>query len=200
MNSNTTPPPPYSATSRTSGLAIASLVLGILSFGFWIVTGLPAVICGHLSLSKIKKASGTMGGRELAIAGLITGYIGLAVGTLIIGVLLAAAIYNLDVAKGIAKGTRTKADIQMIRTSLLAYNGMNGFYPTTEQGLSAMVMRPGSEPAPTSWRRLMEEVPKDAWGMPYIYRCPGRKNPSGYDVFSSGPDRIPDTADDDYGK
>jgi general secretion pathway protein G len=195
MYSNTTPPPPYSATSRTSGLAIASLVLGILSFGFWIVTGLPAVICGHLSLSKIKKASGTIGGRGLAIAGLITGYIGLAVGTLIIGVFLAAAIYNLDVAKG----TRTKADIQSIRTSLLAYNGMNGFYPTTEQGLSAMVMRPGSEPVPKSWRRLMEEVPKDAWGMPYVYRYPGRKNAASYDLFSSGPDRIPDTADDDYG-
>ena len=117
----------------------------------------------------------------------------------IIGVLLAAAIYKMAPALDVAKGMRTKADIQSIRTSLLSYNGMNGFYPSTEQGLNALVMRPGSEPVPTSWRQLMDQVPKDAWGMTYIYRYPGRKNPSGYDVFSAGPDRIPDTADDDYG-
>ena len=117
----------------------------------------------------------------------------------IIGVLLAAAIYKMAPALDVAKGMRTKGDIQSIRTSLLAYNGMNGFYPTTEQGLMALVSRPGSEPAPTSWRRMMDELPKDAWGMPYIYRNPGRRNPSGYDVFSAGPDRLPDTSDDDYG-
>jgi general secretion pathway protein G len=117
----------------------------------------------------------------------------------IIGVLLAAAIYKMAPALDVAKGTRTRADLQMIRTMLLSYNGSNGFYPTTEQGLMALVNRPGSEPAPTSWRRLMEEVPKDAWGSYYIYRNPGRKNSGGYDLFSAGPDRIPDTADDDWG-
>jgi general secretion pathway protein G len=106
----------------------------------------------------------------------------------IIGVLLAAAIYKMAPALDVAKVIRTKGDIQAIRTSLLAYNGMNGFYPTTEQGLNALVPR------------LMEEVPKDAWGTTYVYRYPGRKNASGYDVFSAGNDRIPDTADDDWGK
>lgn len=117
----------------------------------------------------------------------------------IIGVLLSVAIYKMGPALDVAKGTKTRADVQMIRTMLLSYNGMNGFYPSTEQGLNALVSRPGSEPAPSSWRRLMEELPKDAWGMTYIYRNPGRKNTSGYDVFSAGPDRIPDTSDDDYG-
>ena|SRR5436190_4883630 len=106
----------------------------------------------------------------------------------IIGVLLAAAIYKMAPALEAAKGTRTRADIQGIRTMLLSYNGTNGYYPATEPGLSALVPR------------LMEEVPKDAWGTPYIYRCPGRANPSGYDLYSAGPDRIPDTADDDWGK
>ena len=106
----------------------------------------------------------------------------------IIGVLLAAAIYKMSPTLGIAKETRTKADIQGIRTMLLSYNGSNGFYPSTEQGLSALVPR------------LMEEVPKDAYGSPYVYRYPGRKNPASYDLFSAGPDRIPDTADDDWGK
>lgn len=106
----------------------------------------------------------------------------------IIGVLLAAAIYKMAPALDVAKGTRTRADIQALRTMLLSYNGTHGYYPTGDQGLAALVPR------------LMEEIPKDAYGTPYVYRCPGRSNPSGYDLFSAGPDRIPDTADDDYGR
>jgi len=118
----------------------------------------------------------------------------------IIGVLLSVAIYKMAPALDVAKGTKTKADIQMIRTMLLSYSGSNGFYPTTEQGLKALVVRPDSEPAPMSWRRLMEDVPKDAWGTEYIYRNPGLRNSSGYDLYSAGPDRKPDTADDDWGQ
>jgi general secretion pathway protein G len=106
----------------------------------------------------------------------------------IIGVLLAAAIYKMSPTLGVAKETRTRADIQGIRTMLLSYNGTNGYYPSTDQGLGALVPR------------LMEEVPKDAYGTVYVYRCPGRRNPNSYDLFSAGPDRIPDTADDDWGK
>ncbi|MEY2558170.1 MAG: ral secretion pathway protein [Verrucomicrobiota bacterium] len=118
----------------------------------------------------------------------------------IIGVLLSVAIYKMAPALDVAKGTKTKADIQMIRTMLLSYSGSNGFYPTTEQGLKALVAKPSTEPMPASWRRLMEETPKDAWGSEYIYRNPGRRNLNGYDLFSAGPDRIPDTADDDWGQ
>ena len=103
----------------------------------------------------------------------------------IIGVLLAAAIYKMSPALGVAKGTVTRADIQGIRTMLLSYNGMNGSYPDS---LSALVPR------------LMEEVPKDPYGSLYIYRYPGQRNSAGYDLFSAGPDKIPDTADDDWGK
>jgi general secretion pathway protein G len=105
----------------------------------------------------------------------------------IIGVLLAAAIYRLAPTLGWAQGTRTGADIQTIRTVLLAYNGKNGSYPTTEQGLDVLVPR------------LMDKLPKDPWGSPYVYRCPGKTNPTSYDLFSAGMDRIPDTADDDWG-
>lgn len=111
----------------------------------------------------------------------------------IIGVLLAAAIYKMAPALDVAKAMRTKADIQSIRTSLLSYNGMNGSYPSS---LDALVTRPGDA---GSWRRLMDELPKDAYGSPYVYRNPGRRNPGSYDVFSAGPDRIADTADDDWG-
>ena len=46
----------------------------------------------------------------------------------------------------------------------------------------------------------MEELPKDAYGSPYVYRYPGRRNPASYDLFSAGVDKIPDTADDEWGK
>ena len=117
----------------------------------------------------------------------------------IIALLLGAAIYKMAPAVDVAKGTRTQADIQGVRTMLLAYSGRNGFYPTTEQGLKALVNKPEIEPVPANWSRLLDEVPKDSWGSEYVYRCPGSKNPSSYDLYSAGPDRIPDTADDDWG-
>jgi general secretion pathway protein G len=46
---------------------------------------------------------------------------------------------------------------------------------------------------------LYKELPKDPWQKDYIYVCPGVKDPSGYDLYSAGPDRKPDTADDDWG-
>src|SRR5205823_14978879 len=60
----------------TSGLAIASMVLGIV-WVFW-VGSLLAVIFGHVALSQIKRSVGTLGGRGMAIAGLVLGYLGLA--------------------------------------------------------------------------------------------------------------------------
>jgi prepilin-type N-terminal cleavage/methylation domain-containing protein len=91
----------------------------------------------------------------------------------IIGVLLAAAIYKMSPALGVAKETRTRADIQGIRTMLLSYNGSNGTYP---ESLSALVPR------------LMDEVTKYAWVLPTFTITepkPGRLR-----SFSAGPDRI----------
>jgi len=118
----------------------------------------------------------------------------------IIGVLIGAAIYNMAPSLGIAKDTRTKTDIQTLRTGLLSYSALNGFYPTTEQGLKALVVPPDTEPVPQTRKIFMDRVPKDPWGMEYFYRNPGVRNPSGYDLFSAGPDRKPDTGDDDWGQ
>lgn len=60
--------------ASTSGLAITSLVLGILGFLSGGLLGIPAVICGHISRSQIKKSNGRLAGEGLALAGLITGY------------------------------------------------------------------------------------------------------------------------------
>jgi general secretion pathway protein G len=118
----------------------------------------------------------------------------------IIVILLGVAINRLGNTTGVAKGVAVKADISAIGTQLKLYESMNGFLPTTEQGLQALVTQPSSEPRPAHFYQLFKEVPKDPWGSYYIYLCPGRKNPTGYDLYSAGPDRKADTADDDWGQ
>ena len=117
----------------------------------------------------------------------------------IIALLLGAAIYKLGGNVEYARHIRVAADVQGINTQLGLYESMNGFYPTTEQGLQALVSQPNSDPKPTRWYQLYKEMPRDPWASDYIYRCPGLKNPTGYDLFSAGPDRKPDTTDDDWG-
>src|SRR6187431_2128740 len=118
----------------------------------------------------------------------------------IIVIILGVAISKLGNTTAIAKTMRVQADVQAIKTQLQLYESMNGFYPTTEQGLQALVTQPDIDPRPTRWYQLYKEVPKDPWQNEYIYRNPGLKNPSGYDLYSAGPDRKPDTADDDWGE
>jgi general secretion pathway protein G len=117
----------------------------------------------------------------------------------IIALLMGAAIYKLAGNVEVSRKVRVEGDIQALGTQLKLYQSLNGFYPTTEQGLQALVSQPSTEPVPSRWTQLMTEVPKDPWGVPYIYVCPGRNNPSGFDLYSAGPDRLPDTADDDDG-
>jgi general secretion pathway protein G len=117
----------------------------------------------------------------------------------IIAILMGAAIYRLAGNVEIAKHTAVSADVQALGTQLKLYESMNGFFPTTEQGLQALVTQPESDPKPARWYQLFKEVPKDPWHNNYIYRSPGVKNPGSYDLFSAGPDRIPDTTDDDPG-
>lgn len=118
----------------------------------------------------------------------------------IIALLLGTAIYKLGGNVEYARHTRIQADVQGINTQLRLYESMNGFYPTTEQGLQALVTQATTEPRPSRWYQLYKEVPKDPWQIPYIYRCPGLKHPESYDLYSAGPDRQPDTADDDWGE
>jgi general secretion pathway protein G len=118
----------------------------------------------------------------------------------IIVVLLGLAISQMGNPTGFAKGVAVRADIQAIGTQLKLYESMNGFPPTTEQGLQALVTQPSTEPRPQRWYQLFKEVPKDPYGNYYIYLSPGRKNPTGYDLYSAGPDRKADTPDDDWGR
>jgi hypothetical protein len=76
----TAAPAAYAAPAPTDGLSIASLVCGIMaiiSCYIWGIFGLPAVICGHMSLKKINNSLTPVAGKGMAIAGLICGYIGI---------------------------------------------------------------------------------------------------------------------------
>ncbi len=117
----------------------------------------------------------------------------------IIVIILGVAVSKLGNTTGVAKDMRVRADIQAISTQLKLYESVNGFLPTTEQGLKALVTPPESDPKPTRWYQLFKELPQDPWSNNYLYLSPGRKNPTGYDLYSAGPDRKPDTADDNLG-
>lgn len=115
---------------------------------------------------------------------------------MIIGLLAGVAAYNLGDNIGVAKDAKIRSDLQTIQTQLMVYESMNGFPPSTEQGLKALVQQPSSNPAPRNWRQLLKEVPLDPWGMEYQYASPGRRNQDGYDIFSAGKDRTAGTEDD----
>ncbi len=104
------------AAPTKSGLAIASLILGIVGIAlcFGPVAGVPAVICGHLAQSKIKASGGTVGGAGLATAGLITGYLSIA-WIFVIGMLAAIAIPNFVRARTAAQTAACQANLRMIQ-------------------------------------------------------------------------------------
>jgi general secretion pathway protein G len=115
---------------------------------------------------------------------------------MIIAILAGSAIYLMRGQVDQAAIVRAEGDIQLIKTNLGFYAVRNGTAPTTAQGLNALVTRPSGEPQPRKWSQLLPEVPLDPWGQPYHLRNPATMSKDGYDVFSSGPDRQPGTADD----
>jgi general secretion pathway protein G len=85
-----------------------------------------------------------------------------------------------------AKVTAAQTDIAHLETALDAFEVDNGRYPTTEEGIGALVENP---PDLLNWKGpyIKRGVPNDPWGNPYLYHCPGRYNTSGYDIYSMGP-------------
>lgn len=115
----------------------------------------------------------------------------------IIGILAAAIIPNLAGRSQQARIARVRQDIAGgLGTGLAVYEQDVGTYPTTEQGLDALVAAP---PGVKNWHGpylTTGVVPKDPWGNAYVYRFPGEKFPALYDLVSPGPDGQLGTEDD----
>jgi len=86
-----------------------------------------------------------------------------------------------------AQQTKARQDIRSLETALNLYKLDNFVYPTTDQGLEALVTKPSGTPEPKNWKRYMDRLPKDPWGEQYQYLSPGNK--SDVDIFSFGADR-----------
>lgn len=97
-----------------------------------------------------------------------------------------------------AKRSVAKADIDSnISMGLKLYEVDNEGFPTTEQGLDALLQAPSSPPASDNWNGpYLEKTPVDPWGHPYEYKCPGSYRKAGYDLYSVGKDGIEGTDDD----
>ena len=118
---------------------------------------------------------------------------------IIIGVLVAMVVPNISGRSQQARNTAAKTDIESnLATSLDLYQVDNGRYPTTEQGLAALVSAPLGSPAPSNWNGpylKKKKIPKDPWGKDYVYVAPGSHNKDEYDLSSLGPDGV-ESSDD----
>jgi len=97
-----------------------------------------------------------------------------------------------------ARVVATSAQIASFKTALGGFERACGRFPTTGEGLLALVSRPPGLPSDAEWERFLDEstVPKDAWAREFIYRCPGSINTDGYDLLSAGYDGQEGTDDD----
>jgi general secretion pathway protein G len=105
----------------------------------------------------------------------------------ILGILAAIIVPKLLDRPDEARRVAAKADIAALVSALKLYRLDNGFYPTTDQGLGALVQKPSTQPAPGNWKQYIERLPRDPWGTDYQYLQPGVRGE--IDVFSLGADR-----------
>ena len=128
-----------------------------------------------------------LGARALA-RGVQRGFtlIELMVVLVIIGLLAALIVPNVMDRADDARVTAARTDVSNLMQALKLYRLDNQRYPTSEQGLQALVARPSSGPPPINWKPYLEKLPNDPWGRPYQYLSPGIKGE--VDVMSFGAD------------
>ncbi len=108
-----------------------------------------------------------------------------------------------------ARETKAVLQIKEIMKALELYRLDNSSYPSTEQGLEALVIRPTGEPEPVKWKQYIDKIPLDPWKRPFVYVCPGQvHNPAAnledeeieqlytrFDLSSLGADGVESTDD-----
>ena len=109
----------------------------------------------------------------------------------ILGILASLVVPKIMSRPDDARLIAARQDISSLTQALKLYRLDNQNYPTTEQGLQALVQKPSSPPAPGNWKTggYIDRLPKDPWGNDYQYLSPGLKGE--VDVFSLGADGAP---------
>ena len=117
-------------------------------------------------------------------------FIELMVVVIILGILAGAILPRYMGQTDKARTAKARVDIGAIETSLKMYKLDNGIYPSTEQGLAALIEKPSTEPIPRNWSENgyfeKKKMPRDPWGNDYIYLSPGTHGD--YDIISYGAD------------
>jgi general secretion pathway protein G len=109
----------------------------------------------------------------------------------ILGILAAVIVPKLAQEPEKARQAKAKQDIRALESALELYKLDNFYYPSTQQGLEALVQRPEGEPPAKNWKQggYVKQLSKDPWGNPYQYLNPGAKGD--FDLFSLGADGKP---------
>jgi general secretion pathway protein G len=112
---------------------------------------------------------------------------------IILGILAMYVAPKIMSRPGEARQVKARLDIQNLENALKLYKLDNGIYPTTEQGLLALVEQPETGTIPKKWKSggYLEKgrVPKDPWGNEFVYLSPGLKGD--FDIISYGLDGVP---------
>lgn len=104
----------------------------------------------------------------------------------IIGVLAALIVPNVLGRADDARVVAARTDVGNLMQALKLYRLDNQRYPTSEQGLNALLLKPTTEPVPVNWKPYLDKLPQDPWGRPYLYMNPGIK--ADVEVLSFGAD------------
>lgn len=110
----------------------------------------------------------------------------------IIGLLVSIVAPNVLNRADDARFQKVQADFAAIETSLKIYRLDNYNYPSTEQGLEALVSKTAIDPVPNNWKKggYLEALPLDPWGRPYLYLSPAEFGEGDYDLYSLGADGV----------
>lgn len=102
----------------------------------------------------------------------------------IIGILASIVVPKIMNRPDEARIVKTKQDLLSLQSALDLYKLDNGMYPTTEQGLLALVTQPTIDPVPENWQSYLKNLPQDPWNHNYVYLNPGEH--SEVDLYSLG--------------
>lgn len=130
--------------------------------------------------------------RKLRVQGRQSGFslIEIMVVVIIIGMLVAIVAPQVGDSADKARIQKAKADFKNLQTALQLYQLDNFVYPTSEQGLEALLTKPSLAPIPRNYKKTgyVQQLQQDPWGRPYLYESPGEGHE--YNIYSLGADGV----------